>query len=89
MRLPKLARPAAKLLPHTHRHSIHEMRTPGLYQTVQLGCAFLGHARQVLQRREYVLLERDAGTDMDGRRDHIIAALAHVDVVIRVHRCPE
>jgi hypothetical protein len=43
---------------------------------------------QPLQRGDQVLVDRDARRDVHRRGDHVVGALPHVDVIVRVHRGP-
>ena len=83
MPLATCVRPAAELLSEAHRHRVHQMRAAGLHDAVELlapsprssprRCASAGSSR-------CVTLERRA--DVDRRRDHVVAALAHVHVIV-------
>ena len=77
--------PASQFLAHAHRHCVHEMGTPGLHDIV----GFLGlppdDLPQVRERREQCLGNLQGGAHVNGGRNDVIAALAHVDVIIGMH----
>ncbi len=80
-----LLTPRRQLLADRHRHRIHEMRAARLHDVADF--LFLGGERlaRVLQRRDQVFRHGDGGADVNRRRNDVVAALAHVDVIVRVH----
>ena len=43
---------------------------------------------QLLERRQQLLGDRQRGAQVDRGRNHVVAALAHVDVIVRMHGVP-
>ena len=62
------------------------MRAPGLHDVSGLDCTALELALQFEHRRQQRLLDQQIGSDMDRRGDHVVAALAHIDVVVWMDR---
>ncbi len=81
-----LVAPSAQLLGQGHRHGIHQVGAAGLDH----GLGFLLAARdglhQVIQARQQGIVHLGNGAQVDGRGNHVVAALAHVDVVVGVDR---
>ena len=67
-------------------HRVHQVRAAGLDDAAELLLALAEHSGQMLQRRQQLLVQQQRRADVDRRRDHIVAALAHVDVIVRMHR---
>ncbi len=80
-----LRAPAVEFLPHRDRHGVHQVGPAGLDDRVGLAGLFFEHAREVRERRQQALLDAERGADMNAGRNHVIAALAHVDVIVRMH----
>ncbi len=84
-----LRAPAAQLLRKRDRHGVHEMRSPRLYDVPQLVRLALQDLAEVPERRQQFLLQLERGAHVNGRRDHVVAALTHVDVIVRMHGTAE
>ena len=76
---------APKDLPQPDRCSILQVRPPGLDDGVERLHLLLQGAVQRPQRRDQLVAQGQRGGDVDRRRDHVVARLAHIDVVIRMH----
>ena len=74
--------PAVEFLPEGHGHRIHQVGTTGLYDLPEFIGFRLESLCQVIERREQLIMDRNGRADMYTARNHIVAALAHVDVVI-------
>ncbi len=44
---------------------------------------------QMIKRRQQLVVNHERSADMDGSRDHVVTALAHIDVVVGVHRATQ
>ena len=83
--LAHLRRVAAELLAERHRHRVHPVRAARLDHVGELVGLRLQRRREPVERGQQVvhgLVERG---EMDGRREDVVRALAHVHVVVRVH----
>ena len=79
-----LRAPAGELLPERHRHRIHQVRAAGLDDArrprapsraaTSRRCSSAGSSSRAHGERR---------ADVDRGRDHVVAALAHVDVIVR------
>ncbi len=65
------------------------MRAAGLDDPCEVALPGAQHLGQVLERWHELAAHRECGAHMDGGRNHIVAALAHVDMVIGMHRAAE
>ena len=81
-----LARPAADLLTEEHRRGVHQMRTASFDDALRFFCPAVEGGFEVVEGRNQVLDDLKIGRDMNRGRNDIVARLAHVDVVVRVHR---
>ena len=80
-----LGSPAIKFLAQRDRHGVHQMRTPCLDDVLALVSFFFEYLRQMPQRRHQHSVNRARRTDMNASRNDVVAALAHVDVIVRMH----
>jgi len=62
------------------------MRPAGLDDVPDFALFRAQHIAQMFERRREIALHTQGGTDMNRRRDRVIAALSHVDMIVRVHR---
>ena len=80
-----LRHPGAQLLAECDRHGIHQMGAAGLHHIGELDTARRQHLPQPPQSRLQMLIQHQGSRDVNRGRHDIIAALAHVDLVVRVH----
>ena len=80
-----LAGPTAHDLPHAHRHGVHQVGAARRHHVIDRRGLLYQRLVQVAQGRQQVLADRQVGAHVDRRRDHVVGALAHVDVVVLVH----
>ena len=85
LRVVDLRAPAAHLLAERQRHRIHQVRAPGLDDLADVADAAADHRAEVRKRRQQVLLDREQRAQMNRRRNHVVRALAHVDVIVGMH----
>ena len=79
----RVARP---LLSHGQGSRVLEVRTPDLDDLVPLARVLLERLVQALHRGDRLLGRHRVGRDVHGRREGVVGRLAHVDVVVGVHR---
>ncbi len=84
-----LRTPAGQLLSQGHRHRIHKMRAPRLYNGADFALLRAQHIAQMLQRGHQVTANSQRRTHMNSGRNDVVAALAHVDVIVRMHGATE
>ena len=85
-----LRAPARSFLPERHRHRVHEMRAAGLVDLRPILLFLPQHVDAALRAPGTTrACACDQRAQMDGARDHVVAALAHVDVIVRMHRLAE
>ncbi len=84
-----LRAPTVEFLPERDGHGVHQVRPTCLDDVAQLVRFRLEHATQVLERRQELLVNRKRCTYVHAGRNHVVAGLAHVDVVVGVHRGAE
>jgi hypothetical protein len=77
--------PAAHLLTERQRHRIHQMCAPGLDDLADVTDAATDHRAEICECRQQVLLDGEQCAQMDRGRNHIVRALAHVDVIVGMH----
>ncbi|MOA13766.1 hypothetical protein D3C78_1338290 [compost metagenome] len=82
----ELLRPTVEHLAQTHRHGIHQMGATRFDEWVDLFGLALDHLHQVQQRRQQLLMQGQGSADMNAGGDDVVAALAAIDVVVRVDR---
>ena len=80
-----LRAPARQLLSERHRHGIHQVRAPGLHDRGELLLAAVQRIAQLRERRHQLAAHEQRRAHVDRRRDAVVAALGHVDVIVRVH----
>ena len=73
-----------ELLPETNRHGVLQMGASGLDHVVELASLFRERVRQGIHLPQQ-LVQTPERAEADDRRDGIIGALGHVDVVVRLH----
>ena len=83
-----LRAPAPEFLSQRYRHRVHEMSSPGLDDISQLCRLAVECCMQMTQSRQELVLQLKRGTHMDCRGYHVVAALAHVDVIVGVNVAP-
>ena len=76
---------AAELLAERDGHRIHPVRAAGLDDVGELGRLRLQGGFEPLERRQQVVDDLVEGRQVDRGREDVVRALAHVDVVVRVH----
>ena len=79
-----LASIAAEFLAQANRSRVGEVRAADLHDPVKLFSLCGERLVQSLKRREQFPLDRFKRGDVNRRRNHVIARLAHVDVVVRM-----
>ncbi len=80
-----LDRPAVQFLVQAHGHGIHEVGPAGLHDPCHFFRLGADGFVEIVQGRQQLFVHGQHGADMHGRGDHVVTALAHVDVVVRVH----
>ena len=83
-----LRAPAPQLLAERDRHGVHEMGATRLDQAVQFARATLENRAQMLERRQQLLREQQGSRHVNRGGHHVVAALPHVHVIVRVHGQP-
>src|SRR5581483_11823898 len=76
---------AAELLAERDRDSVHPVRAPALHDVVELLRLATEGGRELVERGQQVVRELVERREVHGGREDVVGALAHVDVVIRVH----
>ena len=76
---------AAELLAEGDGDGVHQVRAAGLDDVVERLRLRLERGGKRLERRQQVVLELTERREVDGRGEDVVRALAHVDVVVRVH----
>ncbi len=84
-----LRAPTGKFLRHRNGHRIHQMGSAGLDHIAEVIRAPCEHLAQALERRQQMLGEQQCRTEVNRRRHHVVAALSHVHMIVRMHRHPE
>ena len=81
-----LLRVTAEFLAEPDRRCVHQMGPTDLDHVVEF-VRFRGQrVAEFLQGRDETILELLRGADVNGRRDHVVARLPHVDVIVRVNQ---
>ena len=75
---------ARELLAQRDRHGVHQVRAAGLHQVGELHGLRGQRVAQVVERGKEALGDLLERGGVHGRREHVVRALAHVDVVVRV-----
>ena len=86
--LSHLGRPAADLLAEADRQRIPRRIVAGLDDVVRFFRSPPQHQFKMIEGGDERLVELNVGGNVDRGRDDVVAALAHVDIVIRMHRSP-
>ncbi len=86
---PHLRRVSGQLLPHGHRRGVHQVGPPGLDHVGQIGGPGRQRRRQVLEGRPERRSTRGDEREVDGGREHVVARLRRVDVVVGMDRLAE
>jgi hypothetical protein len=81
-----LPRESAKLLTQPQRRRVHQVRPADLDDPVPLRRLFDQRFVQRLERRQQSVLDLHRHRDMDRRREGVVGALTHVDVIVGVDR---
>ena len=82
--------PAADLLTKRERYGVLQMRAADLHHVAVLRAQALKRRQQAVDRRQHLLLERDARSHVHRRREGVVRALRAVDVIVRMHeRLPQ
>ena len=81
-----LAGVTGKLLPQPDRRRVHEVRAANLDDLPKLPRLVAQGLLQLLEGGDQVILQRFRRRNVDRRRNHVVAGLPHVDVVVRMHR---
>ena len=81
-----LLRVTAEFLAEPDRRCVHQMGPTDLDHVVEFGRFRGQRVAEFLEGRDETMPELLRGADVDGRRDHVIARLPHVDVIVRVNR---
>ena len=76
---------AGELLAEGDGHCVHQVRPARLDHVVELLGLLLQRRREGLEGGKQVVLDLAERGEMDGRGEDVVRALAHVDVVVRVH----
>ncbi len=76
----------AELLPQANRHRVLQMRAAALQHIVELGTLGEERITELAKGLGEVARERE-GAEADGRGDHVVGGLRHVDVIVRMDRC--
>ena len=76
---------AAELLAEGDGDGVHQVRAARLDDVVERLRLRLERGGERLERRQQVVLELTERREVDGRGEDVVRALAHVDVVVRVH----
>jgi hypothetical protein len=82
--LAHLGRVAAELLAERDRHGVHQVRPAGLDDVVELGGLRLERVGEPFERGDEVVGQLVERGQVDGRREHVVRGLPHVDVVVGV-----
>ncbi len=80
-----LAGVAAELLSQHHRGCVLQMGPACLHYVGELLGLAVQSIAQLEQSGQQILDDRRASRDVGGRRDHVVARLPHVHVVVRVN----
>ena len=81
-----LTRIAAEFLSQANRRGVLEVRPSNLDDLVELLRFVLQCLVQSSQCRKKLVLHHLRGGDMNGRGDHVVARLAEIDMVVRMHQ---
>ena len=76
---------AGELLAEGDGHGVHQVRPARLDDVVELLGLLLQRRGQRLEGGKQVVLDLAERREVDGRGEDVVRALAHVDVVVRVH----
>jgi len=80
-----LRSPPIELLPQRYGHRVHQVGAACLDDISCLVGFFPERFRKVFEGRQQLLLDRQRCADVHAGRDNVIAALAHVHMVVRMH----
>ncbi len=84
-RMVNLRTPAIEFLPQRDGHRIHQVRATGLDDGTDFIRFFANALGKMFERRQQFVLHGNRGADVNTGRDYVVRALAHVDLVVRVH----
>ena len=82
----QLGRPARNLLPQRQRRGVLQVRAADLDNVGEQRCLVLQRCRQAAQGGQQVAAQRQHSGHVERGWHHIVARLAEVDVVIRMHQ---
>ena len=85
-RVADLLRPSRPLLPDGQRHGVLQMRPPDLDDIAPFIRLRFDRAASASALRQQMLLDFQHGGDVHRGREGIVRRLAHVDVIVRMHR---
>ena len=81
--------PGTDFLRERQWHGIHQVRAAGLDRVLEFLPARTEATAEVCERGQQSLLDQQSGRDVNGRWHDIVAALAEVDMIIRMDRPSE
>ena len=84
-RVADLRGPPADFLAQAHRRRIHQVGAPGFHDIARFLHAAVERLLEVFHGRQQLLRDEQVGRHMNRRGNDVIAALAHVDIVIRMN----
>ena len=76
---------AGELLAERDRHGVHQVRAAGLDDVLKAFRLARERALELLERGQQLVLGDVQRGQVDGRGEHVVGGLAHVDVVVGVH----
>jgi hypothetical protein len=65
------------------------VRTAALHDGGELRGLAVERRSEMLERRDEIAYDGSGGRDVDRRREHVVAGLRRVHVVVRMHRLAE
>ena len=85
LRIGDLLRVAGEFLPEPDRRRIHQMSAADLDDVPKFLRLRVERAVQFFQRRHETIFQLFGRADVNGGWDHVVARLAHVDVIVRMN----
>src|SRR5581483_12102079 len=80
-----LLRVPGKFLTEAHRCRVHQVSAPDLNNVPEFFCLSVKRFMQSRERRNEVRFQLFRRADVDGGRNHVVARLSHVDVIVGVN----
>ena len=77
---------AGKFLAQRQRGRVHGVGAADLDDLGEFSGLLVERGMQVGERRQQVAVDLQRGRDMHGARDRVVGRLAHIDVIVRMHR---